>query len=210
MQILSFFHLFIRHSGIRTCIRQELLRKNKKINNTRNSNKNTDFPQLEHRKTFISGFKNHTMHNQIGRSTDQCTDTSQNSNIRKRNQKFSSRKMNSLCPPFNNRSKNNNDRSIVQKSRNKSDRRQHSKLCLKNSRFTLRKQFFDNLPQCSRLANTFTYQEKHGNSNHPFITKPFKHLFRTKNAGTKKKYHNRKEYHARTHLVHNKSNHHSQ
>ena len=74
MQILSFFHLFIRHSGIRTCIRQELLRKNKKINNTRNSNKNTDFPQLEHRKTFISGFKNHTMHNQIGRSTDQCTD----------------------------------------------------------------------------------------------------------------------------------------
>ena len=123
MQLLPFFYFFIRHSRIRTCIRQKTFREKKYINDTGNSYKNTHLSELEHRKAFKSGLQYHTVHHQIGRSTDQGTDTSQNSHIRKRNQKLRSREIHRLSPMLDNRGKNNHNRRIIQKGRNKCHRR---------------------------------------------------------------------------------------
>ena len=184
MQLLSFLHFFIGHSRIRTCIGQEPFGENEKIYDTGNGNEDADLSQFEHGEAFIAGFQNHAVHNQIGRSTDQRTDTTQNGHIRKGNQELGGRKLYRFRPMLDDRGKDNYNRSIIQKSRNECYRRQNTQLCLKHRRFSLRKQFFDHLPQCTRLTDTLTYQEQQGNGNHPFITEAFEHFFRSQNAGT--------------------------
>ena len=119
MKLLPFLYFLIRHSRIRTCIRQKTFREKKYINDTGN----THLSELEHRKAFKSGLQYHTVHHQISRSTDQGTDTSQNSHIRKRNQKLRSREIHRLSPMLDNRGKNNHNRRIIQKGRNKCHRR---------------------------------------------------------------------------------------
>ena len=209
MQLLPLFYFFIRHSRVRTRIRQKTLGKKKYINNSGNSDEYSHLSEFEHGEAFKSGFQYHSMHHQVSRSTDQCTDTSQNSHIRKRNQKLRSREIHRFSPMLDNRGKNNHDRRIIQKGRNKSHRRQDTQLCFKHRCLSLRKQLLNHLSQCTRLTNTFTHQKQQSNGNHPFITKPFQHLLRSQNAGTQKQNHYRKKYHARTHLVCYQSRYHS-
>ena len=159
MQLLSFLHFFIGHSRIRTCIGQESFGENEKIYDTGNGNKDADLSQFEHGEAFIAGFQNHTMHYQIGRSTDQRTDTAKDSHIRKGNQELGSRKLYRFRPMLDDRGKDDYHRSIIQKGGNECNGRQDTQLRFKHRRLSLRKQFLDHLPQCTRLTDTFTYQE---------------------------------------------------
>ena len=65
-----------------------------------------------------------------------------------------SREIHRFSPMLDNRSKNNHDRRIIQKGRNKSHRRQDTQLCFKHRCLSLRKQLLNHLSQCTRLTNT--------------------------------------------------------
>ena len=150
------------------------------------------------------------MYYQISGSSNQRTYTTKNRNIGKRNEELGGRKLYRFRPPLDNRGKNNDHRSVVKKSRNKGNGWQHTKLRLKDGSLALRKQFLYDLPQCPRLADSFTDQKQHCNRYHTLIAKPFQHFFRSQNTCTKEQYNNREQYHARTHLVQNQSNYHAQ
>ena len=123
VQLLPFLYFLIRHRRIRTCIRQQTLRKNKQINNTGNGYKDSYLSKFKHREAFEPGIQYHTMHHQISRGTDQRTNTTQNSDIRKRYQEFCSRKLHRIGPMLDYRSKDNHDRSIIQESGDERHRR---------------------------------------------------------------------------------------
>ena len=81
MQPLPFLYILIRYCCIRTGIRQQPFGEKKYINNSGNRYKNPHLSQFKHGKPFKSRFQYHSVHHEIGRSTDQRTNTTQDSHI---------------------------------------------------------------------------------------------------------------------------------
>ena len=61
--------------AVGTGIGQQFVGEREQVNNAGQRDENPDPSKLEHRKPFISGFEDHTVHNEVGRCPDQGTDT---------------------------------------------------------------------------------------------------------------------------------------